>query len=49
MQEKKNQEMKMIEDERRKLQKKQEKLKNMILKQAAEMREKRAKEEEEIR
>jgi hypothetical protein len=32
MQEKKNQEMKMIEEERRKLQKKQEKLKNMILK-----------------
>ena len=41
MQEKKNQEMKMIEEERRKLQKRQDKLKNMILKQAAEAREKK--------
>lgn len=36
MQEKKQLELKMIEEERRKMLKKQEKLKNMILKQAAE-------------
>ena len=39
--------MKMIEDERKKMIKKQEKLKNMILKQAAEQREKRDKERSE--
>ena len=34
--------MKMIEEERRKLQKRQEKLKNIILKEAAEIRERKA-------
>lgn len=41
MQEKKALEQKIIEEERRKMIKKQEKLKELILKQAAEVRQKR--------
>jgi hypothetical protein len=47
MQEKKLLEQKMIEEERQKMIRKQEKLKLLVLKQAAEIREKRQKELEE--
>ncbi len=41
--------MKIIEEERLKLQKRQDKLKNMVLKQAAEARERKKKYEDEMK